>query len=74
MEDKEFSLFFEVVCCYHPTKYDPIGKDGIYVKEVRKHEAAQQSVQLTAFGVCPHGVNLGNQACSACEPEKFGGN
>ena len=34
---------------------------------------AEQSVHPTAFGVCPHGVNLGNQACSACEPEKFGG-
>jgi len=37
------------------------------------YQSAQQSVHPTAFGVCPHGVNLGNQACSACEPEKFGG-
>ena len=36
-------------------------------------KAAQQCLHPTAFGVCPHGVNLGNQACSACEPEKFGG-
>jgi hypothetical protein len=36
-------------------------------------ERAEQSVHPTAFGVCPHGVNLGNQVCSACEPEKFGG-
>lgn len=37
---------------------------------IRKFNAAEQSVHPTAFGVCPHGVNLGNQACSACEPEK----
>lgn len=37
-------------------------------------EAAQHSVQPTSLGVCPHGVNLGNQVCSACEPGKFGGN
>jgi hypothetical protein len=36
-------------------------------------KAFQHSVHLTASGVCPHGVNLGNQVCSACEPEKFGG-
>jgi len=44
---------------------------GTYVRFATV-EAAQQSVHPTAFGVCPHGVNLGNQACSACEPEKFG--
>ena len=36
-------------------------------------KSAQHRVRLTAAGVCPHGVNLGNQVCSACEPEKFGG-
>ncbi len=38
-----------------------------------ENNAVEHSVHPTAFGVCPHGVNLGNQACSACEPEKFGG-
>jgi len=38
MQDKEFSMFFEIVFCYHPTEYDPIGSDGLYVKEVKKIE------------------------------------
>jgi len=25
----------EVVACHHPTEYDPIGKDGLYIKSVR---------------------------------------
>ena len=37
-----------------------------------RQKSAQHRVHPTAFGVCPHGVNLGNQVCSACEPEKFG--
>lgn len=35
-------------------------------------EAVEHQMHPTAFGVCPHGVNLGNQACVVCEPEKFG--
>jgi len=52
----------------------PIGEDGL-CEGCRQNviDDAEQSVHPTAFGVCPHGVNLGNQACSACEPEKFGG-
>jgi hypothetical protein len=34
--DKEFSMYFEVVCCYHPTEYDPVGEDGVYVKEIHR--------------------------------------
>lgn len=37
-----------------------------------ENNAVEHSVRPTAFGVCPHGVNLGNQVCSACEPEKIG--
>ncbi len=50
------------------------GEKGLSVQSFcAGYDAAQHRVHPTAFGVCPHGVNLGNQVCSACEPEKFGG-
>ena len=38
MDDQDRSLYFEVVYCFHPTEYDTIGRDGLYVKSVAKIE------------------------------------
>jgi hypothetical protein len=35
-KDKEHSIFFEVVVCYHPTEFDKVGCDGMYIEEVKK--------------------------------------
>ena len=44
----------------------------VLIAEIRRLRSSLTPRVPDAFGVCPHGVNLGNQACSACEPEKFG--
>jgi hypothetical protein len=36
MKDEDQSMFFEVVYCYHPTEFDKVGCDGLYIKEVKK--------------------------------------
>lgn len=41
-QDEDFSMLFEIVCCFHPTDYDPIGIDGIYVKSVRQIRPPEQ--------------------------------
>jgi hypothetical protein len=34
-QDEDFSIFVEIICCFHPTDVDSTGEDGVYVKEVR---------------------------------------
>jgi len=57
-------VFYCSKCIHDPAYLPAVSDDG--------DEAVEHKMHPTAFGVCPHGVNLGNQACSACEPEKFG--
>ena len=53
MEDKDHSFYFEVVCCFHPTDYDPVGRDGLYVKSVAKIEdPATLRARITEYEDC----------------------
>ncbi len=39
MSEEDQSTIFEVVCLFHPTDYDKVGHDGLYIKEIRKWNA-----------------------------------
>lgn len=60
MEDKEFSLIFEIICCFHPTEYDPVGCDGLYVKEINR-------LDIRPIPIAPDAL-----PCDNCELENHG--
>ena len=46
MEDKNISVFYKIICCFHPTEYDSSGCDGLYVKSVQKSELIKKLYDL----------------------------
>lgn len=43
MEDKNVVVLCKITYCYHPTDFDPIGSDGLYVKSIHKIESEIRS-------------------------------
>jgi hypothetical protein len=70
MQDNDFSFFFEIICCFHPTEYDAVGKDGVYIKEVRKLNSRPTKRAADVTPYCEkHVMYYYGSVCPRCSDE-----